>query len=77
MTKHPLFWFRTYPIFRWAIVWAFISIDMIFWPFIMQYEQAVLIAWMTIFVWAFYWIVIDLVATKFAWEGEDLFKGLN
>lgn len=77
MTKHPLFWFRMHPFFRGAIVWAFVSIDMIFGPFIMDYGQAALVAWMTILAWAFYWMVIDTVATKFAGEWEDLLKWIN
>ncbi len=77
MTKHPLFWFRMYSVLRGAIIGAFVSIDMIFWPFIMWYEQATVVAWMTILAWAIYGVVIDVVATRFAWEGEDLLKWLN
>ena len=74
MTKHPLFWFRMYPILRGAIIGAFVSIDMIFGPFIMWYEQAAILAWMTILAWTLYGMIIDLVATRFAWEWEDLLK---
>lgn len=77
MTKHPLFWFKMYPVFRWAIIWAFVSIDIIFGPFIMDYQQATLVAWMTVLAGAFYGMVIDMVATKFAWDGEDLLKWLK
>lgn len=77
MTKHPLFGFRMYPVFRWALIWAFVSIDMVFGPFIMGYQEAALVAWMTVLSGAFYGMVIDLVATKFAGEWEDLYKWIK
>lgn len=43
----------------------------------MDYPQATLVAWMTILAGAFYGMVIDMVATKFAWDGEDLLKWLK
>jgi hypothetical protein len=77
MTKHPIFWFRIYPALRWAVVGAFISIDMIFWPFIMWYEKAALVAWMTLFAWAFYGMIIDFVVTKYSAEWDDLLQWIK
>jgi len=59
------------------IIWTIISIDMIFWPFIMWYEKAVFVAWMTLFAWAFYGMIIDYVVTKYSAEWEDLLKWIK
>lgn len=71
-TVHPIMWFKLKPILRWALIWTIVSIDMVFWAFIINNENAVFIARMTILAWAFYWAVIDVVATKFWWEWKDL-----
>ncbi len=77
ITIHPLFWFRMYPFLRWAVAWAIISIDISFWAFIMQMQNASSIAIMTIIAWAIYGMIIDIVATKCAWEGEEAFKSIK
>lgn len=77
ITIHPIFWFRMYPALRWAMAWWIISIDISFWPFIMWYENAWTIAIYTILAWAIYGMIIDLIASKFAWEWEELFKSIK
>ena len=67
-----MFKFRLFPFFRWASIWAIVSIDIVFGAFIVDMENAMTIAWMTIWAWAFYWAIIDIVATKFSWEGPAL-----
>lgn len=66
-TVHPL-WFRILPIFRWFIVWAFVSLDLAIWSMISWWENALKYFWLTILMWAIYWMIIDFVATKLAWE---------
>lgn len=77
ITVHPLFWFRMYPALRWAFAWWVISIDLVFGPYMMWYENAWSIAFATILVGAIYGMIIDLVATKFAWEWEELFNSIK
>lgn len=71
-TVHPIFGFKLHPILRWSLIWALVSIDIIFWSFMAGMENAAAIARMTIIAWAFYWAIIDVVATKFWGEGEEL-----
>ncbi len=77
ITVHPLFWFRMYPFLRWACAGAIISIDISFWPFIMGNQNASTIAIMTIFAWAIYGMIIDIVATKCAGEGVKEFESIK
>lgn len=72
---HPLLKIRMYPAFRWALLWTLVSIDISFGPFIIWMENAWSIFWATIFAWAFYGLIIDLIATKVAWEWEILLEG--
>ena len=77
MTLCPATGMRLYPFLRWAIIWAFVSIDISFWPFMAEMKDAWMIAFMTILAWAVYGMIIDIVATKFSWEWEKLFKSIK
>lgn len=71
ITVHPL-WFRLYPVFRWFIWWIVVSLDLAIWSMILWWPESMKIFIWTIVTWWIYWMIIDLVATKFAWEGKDL-----
>jgi len=70
---HPVFNIRMYPVIRWALIWALISIDMTFSSYIMWYSRAAFLAWFTLSTWAIYWIIIDYLATKFWAEWAKLY----
>lgn len=69
---HPLFGFRFYPVLRGLFVWALISMQVALWVLFSPMPDQMMIFWSTIIVWAIYWMIIDLVATYFGWEGVEL-----
>ncbi|EKE27691.1 MAG: hypothetical protein ACD_3C00169G0001 [uncultured bacterium (gcode 4)] len=71
-TFHPLFWFRMWPFLRWALFWILVSMDLAIWVFINATPDAMTIFWYTILAWAIYWMIIDIVTTKIAWEWTEI-----
>lgn len=71
---HPILKIRMYPAIRWALLWAIVSLDISFWPFITWMENAWTLFWWTILVWAIYGLIIDIVASKVWWEWETLLE---
>lgn len=71
--EHPIFWFRFYPILRWALVWIIVSSQLAIWFLLTNPWAWSIFAWILI-SWAIYWSVIDMIATKACWEWKKLFK---
>ena len=73
---HPVFQFRIYPWLRGFLVGALVSLYIAIGMFIAPsgLPNIWTIFWMTILVGGIYGMIIDVVATKFSAEGEDLFK---
>ncbi len=76
MTIHPIFKFRCYPFLRGAVFGALISLDMAFGGLIgnPNPETMMTIFWATIIAGSVYGMIIDIIATKFGGEGEELLK---
>lgn len=74
-TIHPL-WFRILPFLRWLIWWAIVSLDLAIWSLTSWLENAYGIFWLIIVTWSIYWMIIDIVATRFAWEWDGLLKAV-
>lgn len=72
---HPLLKFRMYPVCRWACVWFLVSLSLAFGAYSAGGENASSIFWATIVLGMIYGLIIDLVVTKVAWEGEVLLPG--
>lgn len=72
---HPLLKIRMYPAIRGAVLWAWVSLDIAFGPFISWMENAMNIFFATIIMWAVYGLIIDIVATKVGGEWEMLLEG--
>lgn len=72
---HPLLNIRMYPVCRWACAWFLVSLSLAFGAYSTGGEQANIIFWWSIVSWMIYGLIIDLVATKVAWEGETLLPG--
>jgi len=74
---HPLFEIRMYPALRGSLIGALVSLDIAIGIFITPATtgdiSATTIFWMTIIVGAIYGLIIDITATKFSGEGEDLY----
>jgi hypothetical protein len=75
-TIHPIFHFKLSPWFRGATAGAVVSLDLAIGSLLFPYENAWQTFWALILVGAIYGLIIDVVATKFAGEGEDLLKKL-
>ncbi len=75
MTVHPVFKIRMYPALRWFCIWALISLDISFGPFISAMPNAWNILVATVIAWAIYGLIIDLVATKVWGEWKALAEG--
>ena len=79
-TKHPFFSFSIPYWFRWVWVWAWMN----FLLALFIYNDLVLLmsttsfAWWSPFwivlEWAFFWLIVDFIATKYIWEGKELMK---
>jgi len=67
-TIHPVLGFRARPFLRWFVFGAIISVDLAIGVFVGNVPNAMFIFWATIIAWAVYGMIIDIVATKFAWE---------
>lgn len=74
---HPVLKIRMYPICRWACVWLLVSLSLAFGGYAWGWEQALFIFWASIISWIIYGMIIDLVATKIAWEGEVLLEAVQ
>ena len=71
-TIHPLFWFKLRPFLRWLFFWILVSIDLADWVFINNSANAVSIFWFTIIAGAIYWLIIDVVASRYAWQWQEI-----
>jgi len=71
-TWHPVFKMRLHPLFRGAMIAAFVHLDYTIytWP-----QQDVF--WKTLAIAAVFGAVIDLMATQLFGEGEKLMEGLT
>ncbi len=76
-SHHPVFGFRIFPIFRWALFGAIVSIQMAIGVYFTPIPQQNIIFWLTIVAGAIYGIVIDFVATKIWGEGKILLAKNN
>ena len=74
MTHHPLFWFKLPVFLRWAVMWLLISSLIAIWVFMWpEWTMSNLnVFWLIMWLWAIIWMIIDLILTKFYWEGEKL-----
>ena len=72
-TIHPAFWFKCFAL-RGAFFGAVISLDIAIWVFMVAGDRAqqIKVFWLTILAWAIYGLIIDIVATKFGWQGKEL-----
>jgi len=68
---HPYFGWRLYPALRGGFIGAFISLDIAIGALAIE-EDGKIIFIATIISGAIYGLIIDLVATKFGGEGQDL-----
>jgi hypothetical protein len=77
--RHPVLWFKINAVSRWAIVWAITSIPLaIGWMISpVEWMSAVNIFWASLIMWVIYGIIIDLVATRWGWEGKKLLEDLK
>lgn len=73
---YQFFSIRLLPALRWAIAWFWVSLDLAIGIHIIPTENAWTIFWLTLIAWIIYWMIIDLVATKFSWDWEVLMKWL-
>lgn len=73
---YSFFNMRLLPWFRWAVAWFFVSLDLAIGIHIIPTQESWSIFWLTLLAWVIYWILIDIVATKYAWDWEYLLKGL-
>ncbi len=65
---HPILKIRMYPICRWACAWFFISLSLAFGA------GDTKIFWATVISGMVYGAIIDLVASKIAWEWRELLE---
>ena len=80
MDKHPVLNIRLPFWVRWPIVWAwlnFILVLFIYDIFTIIVEGTIM-AWLSpyclVVEWAIVWLIIDFIATKYAWEWKKLLK---
>lgn len=71
-TVHPVFGFTVKPFLRWTVFWTLVSIDLAIGVFVGNVPNAIFVFWATIIAWAVYGMIIDMMATKFAWEGTAI-----
>ncbi|MDD3646133.1 MAG: hypothetical protein PHH06_01865 [Candidatus Gracilibacteria bacterium] len=72
---HPLLNIRMYPVCRGACAGFLVSLSLAFGAYSTGGEQANIIFWGSIVSGMIYGLIIDLVATKVAGEGETLLPG--
>ena len=74
ITVHPCFKFKMYPFFRWAVVGFLVSLPMALWALMWDnVEMAKQGFYYVMIAWTIMWAIIDIVITKIAGEGKDLF----
>lgn len=73
-TIHPVFHFKLSPWFRGAVAGAIVSVDLAIATLGMSFANPWQTFWALIIVGAIYGVIIDVVATKWAGEGELLLK---
>ncbi|HCI03298.1 MAG: hypothetical protein CL969_00185 [Euryarchaeota archaeon] len=71
-TWHPVFKFRMHPIFRGALIAAFVHLDYTIYTWSDQP-----LFWKTMIIAAVFGAVIDQMATQLYGEGDKLLKGMN
>ena len=71
-TWHPVFKFRIHPIFRGAVIAAFVHLDYTIYTWSDQP-----LFWKTMIAAAVFGALVDLMATQLYGEGEKLMKGMT
>jgi hypothetical protein len=79
-TKHPLCKLSIPYWFRWILIWAWMN----FLLALFMYDHLALLMnititewWFPIWIvvkWAVFWLIVDLITTKYIWEGKELMK---
>jgi len=80
MDTHPLFKMRIHYWFRWTILWLWMNFILILLmhPYLLTIIQNSSIKWFSPFCllieWAIFWLFVDFIATKYAWEWKELIE---